>query len=37
MLDYVVKLTKDATKCGPEDHDDCAPLVSTIAAFCRSR
>lgn len=21
MLDYVVKLTKDATKCSPEDHD----------------
>ncbi len=21
MLDYVVKLTKDATKCGPKDHD----------------
>jgi alkylhydroperoxidase family enzyme len=21
MLDYVVKLTKDATRCGPEDHD----------------
>jgi len=21
MLDYVVKLTKDATKCGSEDHD----------------
>jgi uncharacterized peroxidase-related enzyme len=20
MLDYVVKLTEDATKCGPEDH-----------------
>jgi uncharacterized peroxidase-related enzyme len=20
MLDYVVKLTKDATKCGPQDH-----------------
>jgi uncharacterized peroxidase-related enzyme len=20
MLDYAVKLTKDATKCGPEDH-----------------
>jgi alkylhydroperoxidase family enzyme len=20
MLDYVVKLTKDATQCGPEDH-----------------
>ena len=20
MLDYVVKLTKDATKCSPEDH-----------------
>ena len=20
MLDYVVKLTRDATKCGPEDH-----------------
>ncbi len=20
MLDYVVKLTKDATRCGPEDH-----------------
>ena len=21
MLDYVVKLTKDATKCSPKDHD----------------
>lgn len=21
MLDYVVKLTKDATNCSPEDHD----------------
>jgi uncharacterized peroxidase-related enzyme len=21
MLDYVVKLTKDATKCGPKDHE----------------
>jgi len=21
MLDYVVKLTKDATRCAPEDHD----------------
>jgi uncharacterized peroxidase-related enzyme len=21
MLDYVVKLTKDATRCGPEDHE----------------
>jgi uncharacterized peroxidase-related enzyme len=21
MLDYVVKLTKDATMCSPEDHD----------------
>ena len=21
MLDYVVKLTKDATQCGPQDHD----------------
>jgi len=21
MLDYVIKLTKDATKVGPEDHD----------------
>jgi alkylhydroperoxidase family enzyme len=21
MLDYVVKLTKDATRCSPEDHD----------------
>ena len=21
MLDYVVKLTKDATKCSPEDHE----------------
>ncbi len=20
MLDYVIKLTKDATKCSPEDH-----------------
>ena len=22
MLDYVVKLTKDATKCSPADHDE---------------
>ncbi len=22
MLDYVVKLTKDATKCSPKDHDE---------------
>jgi len=22
MLDYVVKLTRDATKCSPEDHDN---------------
>ncbi len=21
MLEYVVKLTKDATQCGPQDHD----------------
>jgi len=21
MLDYVVKLTKDATKCSPQDHE----------------
>jgi len=21
MLDYVVKLTKDATRCSPQDHD----------------
>ncbi len=21
MLDYVVKLTRDATRCGPQDHD----------------
>jgi len=24
MLDYVLKLTKDATKCGPEDHGQAA-------------
>ena len=22
MLDYVVKLTKDSTRCGPQDHDN---------------
>ena len=22
MLDYVVKLTKDATKCSPKDHEE---------------
>jgi len=40
MLDYVVKLTKDATKCSPEDHarlravgfDDCGILQITLIA-----
>ena len=40
MLDYVVKLTKDATKCSPDDHarlrevgfDDCAILQITLIA-----
>jgi len=40
MLDYVVKLTKDATKCSPEDHgrlrevgfDDKAILQITLIA-----
>ncbi len=40
MLDYVVKLTKDATKCSPEDHarlraagfDDRAILQITLIA-----
>ena len=40
MLDYVVKLTKDATKCSPEDHarlravgfDDKGVLQITLIA-----
>jgi len=40
MLDYVVKLTKDATQCSPEDHrklraagfDDKAILQITLIA-----
>ncbi len=40
MLDYVVKLTKDATKCSPEDHkklravgfDDRGVLQITLIA-----
>jgi alkylhydroperoxidase family enzyme len=40
MLDYVVKLTKDATQCGPEDHlklravgfDDRGILLITLIA-----
>ncbi len=40
ILDYVVKLTKDATKCSPEDHarlraagfDDRAILQITLIA-----
>jgi len=40
MLDYVVKLTKDATKCSPEDHaklraagfDDKSILQITLIA-----
>ena len=47
MLDYVVKLTKDATKCAPEDHvklravgfDDRGILQITLIgrASCRER
>ena len=36
MLDYVVKLTKDATQCSPADHAHCARWASMTAAFCRS-
>jgi alkylhydroperoxidase family enzyme len=40
MLDYVVKLTRDATQCSPEDHnklravgfDDCGILQLTLIA-----
>ena len=37
MLDYVVKLTKDATKVWPDDIMGCGPRDLTIAGFCRSR
>ena len=33
MLDYVVKLTKDATQCGPQDHDEemrASPLFAAL-------
>jgi len=44
MLDYVVKLTKDATTCSPEDHarlraagfDDRGILQITLIAACFS-
>jgi len=29
MLDYVVKLTKDATKCSPKDHGELRRVGST--------
>jgi hypothetical protein len=43
MLDYVVKLTKDATKCSPADHeklravgfDDKGSLTTSIASPMR--
>jgi hypothetical protein len=37
MLDYVVKLTKDATKVWKDDHEACAPPALTIGRFCRLR
>ena len=33
MLDYVVKLTKDATQCSPAIMRGCARSVSTTAAI----
>ncbi len=34
MLDYVVQITKDATR--PSITNGCVPSVSTTKAFCRS-
>ena len=36
MLDYVVKLTKDATKCSPEDHARLRAAGLMTAASCKS-
>ncbi len=37
MIDYVVKLTKDATRVSPEDHTRLRGAVLTTAEYCRSR
>ncbi len=37
MIDYVVKLTKDATRVSPEDHDRLRRPASTTARSSRSR
>ena len=37
MLDYVVKLTKDATKVWKDDIEGLRKAALTIAGFCRSR
>jgi len=36
MLDYVMKLTKDATKVRRKIMRNSEPLVSTTGAFCKS-
>ena len=36
MIDYVVKLTKDATKISPLDHERLRPPVSTTRPGSRS-
>ncbi len=37
MVDYVVKLTKDATKVSPLDHERCAAPGSTTKRSYKSR
>ncbi len=37
MVDYVVKLTKDATKCSKDDIEGLRALGLTIAGYCRLR
>ena len=36
MLDYVVKITKDATKVWKDDHERLRPPASTIRRSCKS-
>ena len=37
MLDYVIKVTKDATKVWKDRHGGCGPTGSMTAGSCRSR
>ena len=37
MLDYMVKLTRDATRSRKRTTNDCGPRDSTIKAFCKLR